>query len=159
MVPWAKQGEGTGVLTQMCDISLTVPPVKLRHLKALPRRLTGHQFMENKVCFGLTFLPVFGSLFQRCQRIMVYKCHVREMQVKGHKGSVSICLFRNYFPLNLQLKITPTSKNKSKHGEQMQDLQRQYGSRLVQMKLLTTQITTFTVVCYSRFALQIANMT
>lgn len=31
MVPSSKQWIGTGVLTQLCDISLTVPPMKHRH--------------------------------------------------------------------------------------------------------------------------------
>ncbi len=61
MVPWAKQGVGTGVLTQMCDISLTAPPVKHRHLQPVPSRITGRQFPEKQgLCFGSTVLSLFG---------------------------------------------------------------------------------------------------
>lgn len=50
-VPWSKQWVGTGVLTQLCDISLTVPPMKLRHWRGENNRIL---VLINRVCFDFT---------------------------------------------------------------------------------------------------------
>lgn len=41
-VPWSKQQVGTGVLTQLCDIFLTVPPHEAQTLAG--GKITGSSF-------------------------------------------------------------------------------------------------------------------